>query len=638
MGRRSAATDGDGWTWVFRNNNNPKGKPIDNPFPKNDTKRSKEDDVQQISTSVFVTNFPDKFGAKDLWYSCKTYGHVVDAYIPDRRSKVGKRFGFVRFIKVLDVECLVNNLCTVWNGRYKLHANVARFQREPVNKHNNKVNENGTSRNNGGSRMSEVGAKGTTNSYSQVVKGYRGQKDVGDDIPTMVLDETCLNKEDYSLCLLGKVKEFASLTNLKVVLAKEGYANIELRYMGGFWVMIVFQDDETMNRFHSNLAAGSWFSQIIQAHNEFTIEERVTWVEIEGIPCKWWSRNTFNRIASRWGRMLNGEELEEGNFHSNRICISTKIKTALFESFRMVYRGNVCWVRAIEVPGWVPDFEEDCDGESIEGSQEDEVQGDSSRSINEVGGESDMEAVPETSFEVEPNNDIVEHNSPGHSKTQSGDPFGIYDVLKKKRDVCNNDSIPEVSLKYPPGFTPNEEGDTAVEGPDILLKENRTSYDQEGGGYGEKQSHERNEFLNDAQESYCSGHFKKSPSPEAEESRSSSSESVKIFEPEESSQGRKRGRVSGDDGASSPKRRRRIVDGEPSSLDVSATAADMDLSDTSLPNVEPTEPTGDAVHVEEPSQKSAEAEPKALDQLMKELELAAAHQATLIAQLYYTRI
>ncbi|GJT89203.1 hypothetical protein Tco_1070920 [Tanacetum coccineum] len=31
------------------------------------TFRSKEDDVQQISTSVFVTNFPDQFSAKDLW-------------------------------------------------------------------------------------------------------------------------------------------------------------------------------------------------------------------------------------------------------------------------------------------------------------------------------------------------------------------------------------------------------------------------------------------------------------------------------------------------------------------------------------------------------------------------------------------
>nr|GFB82814.1 UvrD-like helicase, ATP-binding domain, P-loop containing nucleoside triphosphate hydrolase [Tanacetum cinerariifolium] len=49
--------------------------------------RSKEDDVQKISTSVFVTNFPDQFNAKDLWNTCKQYGTVVDSYIPNRRSK-----------------------------------------------------------------------------------------------------------------------------------------------------------------------------------------------------------------------------------------------------------------------------------------------------------------------------------------------------------------------------------------------------------------------------------------------------------------------------------------------------------------------------------------------------------------------
>nr|GEX35278.1 RNA-directed DNA polymerase, eukaryota, reverse transcriptase zinc-binding domain protein [Tanacetum cinerariifolium] len=36
-------------------------------------------------------------------------------------------------------------------------------------------------------------------------------------------DETYLNHEDFSLCLLGKVKEFASLTNLNVVHAEQGY-------------------------------------------------------------------------------------------------------------------------------------------------------------------------------------------------------------------------------------------------------------------------------------------------------------------------------------------------------------------------------------------------------------------------------
>ncbi|GJS62808.1 nucleotide-binding alpha-beta plait domain-containing protein [Tanacetum coccineum] len=105
--------------------------------------RTKEDDVAKISTSVFITNFPESLSAKELFQSCKQYGHVVDTFIPTKRSKNGKRFGFVRFINVFNEERLVNNLCTVWIDRFKLHANIARFHRPPVsgNKHVKKDGE-----------------------------------------------------------------------------------------------------------------------------------------------------------------------------------------------------------------------------------------------------------------------------------------------------------------------------------------------------------------------------------------------------------------------------------------------------------------------------------------------------------------
>nr|GEU87371.1 nucleotide-binding alpha-beta plait domain-containing protein [Tanacetum cinerariifolium] len=97
-------------------------------------RRSNEDHAQQISTSIYVTNFPEHFSFRDLWKACQEYGRVIDAYIPNRRSKSGKRFGFVRFIHIKEVVRLVGNLCTIWMGRLRLHANVARFQRLPLNK------------------------------------------------------------------------------------------------------------------------------------------------------------------------------------------------------------------------------------------------------------------------------------------------------------------------------------------------------------------------------------------------------------------------------------------------------------------------------------------------------------------------
>ncbi|GJS23164.1 nucleotide-binding alpha-beta plait domain-containing protein [Tanacetum coccineum] len=180
--------------------------------------RSKEDDVSKISTSIFVTNFPDSFSAKDLFHSCKQYGHVVDSFIPTKRTKDGKRFGFVRFINVFNVERLVNNLCTIWVGRSKFHANVARFKREYMK---GSVNVDKT-KNESNKRKFDGSHKNVENtvigkSFVSVVKTSRMPIDK-ESPPAIVLEDDCLNAKDLTLSLMGRVKEMASLVNLKKAL------------------------------------------------------------------------------------------------------------------------------------------------------------------------------------------------------------------------------------------------------------------------------------------------------------------------------------------------------------------------------------------------------------------------------------
>ncbi|GKB73009.1 nucleotide-binding alpha-beta plait domain-containing protein [Tanacetum coccineum] len=350
------------------------------------SRRTKEDDLSKISTSIFVTNFPEKFSAKDLFITCKQYGHVVDTYIPLKRSKAGKRFGFVRFINVFSVERLVNNLCTIWIDKYKLQANTTRFQRPSLNSK--------------ASVPTSVGG------------GKSNLNNVKDD---------CVMSKDLSNCLLGIFSkyqnnfEFASLANIKTILNNEGFMNIKIKYVGEKWIMLEFDNTKAMNLFRNNVSVASWFSQFIQASTDFILESRIAWVEIEGIPLKLWSDNTFKRIAAKWGVMLDIEDQDDDCFHSKRIC--------------------------------VPDFANEEDDEDI--SNVDSKDGALKVDENETDGFSDVEGVPETVLEDDES--TKKHSvadNIGNQEYISDDPFNLYPLLKKKAtDTHYHEN--ESSLKYP---------------------------------------------------------------------------------------------------------------------------------------------------------------------------------------------
>nr|GEX44056.1 putative RNA-directed DNA polymerase, eukaryota, reverse transcriptase zinc-binding domain protein [Tanacetum cinerariifolium] len=168
-------------------------------------RRSNQDDVLNISTFFFVTNFPEQTTAKELWRLCKQYGNVIDVFIPNRRSKLGKRFGFVRFIKILDVVRLVNNLCTIWIGKFKLHVNIARFNRPLLNKSSHSFDLSANVKPASDASYKKVESM-PSSSYIQTAKvGISSLSDANALKPALVLDDSCAHEPDLALSLVGKV-------------------------------------------------------------------------------------------------------------------------------------------------------------------------------------------------------------------------------------------------------------------------------------------------------------------------------------------------------------------------------------------------------------------------------------------------
>nr|GEY77930.1 glucose-methanol-choline oxidoreductase, FAD/NAD(P)-binding domain protein [Tanacetum cinerariifolium] len=270
----------------------------------------------------------------------------------------------------------------------------------------------------------------------------------------IMLDDDCIMKKDLSLSLIGRVKEFASLANIKSVFNNEGFIDISIRFMGELWIMLDFPNSNTRDAFKDSMGVTSWFSVLQQASMNFFTDGRIVWVEVEGVPFKLWTDNTFNKIAKKWSDLLDIDDQEDTCYHSKRLCIFTKMRSNVFETFKVIFRRKVFWIRAKEVPGWVPEFMEESDDESI--------------------------------FEEE-----------------------MPDMEGGKQQENTKVSDDSISREHPPGFTPKED-DKELDHVDDNISEPKEDL-QEDKDVNSTCSKLKSNSLN----SVCSGHFKVSNVPKS---------------------------------------------------------------------------------------------------------------------------
>nr|GEV38418.1 RNA-directed DNA polymerase, eukaryota, nucleotide-binding alpha-beta plait domain protein [Tanacetum cinerariifolium] len=275
--------------------------------------------MSRISKSIYVTNFPETCSARDIWRVCSDYGTVVDVFIPFKKSKAGKRFTFVRYIKFNDFDRLVENLCTIWIGHFHIHANVARFHRplKPITPT---------------PRESDLGT--SKNSFAPVLKdgSQSPVKELVNSKPALVLDDTCIKEHDFSLSLMGKVKTISAIPNLPIILSNEGFHNIQITYLRGMWVLFALDILESKNKLLNHTGVNSWFSTIKEAYNSFVCDERIIWVSNEGLPIKAWTPNSFQDKHDTSSSADESKDIIGENFVGNKDKIDSSDINRVSES------------------------------------------------------------------------------------------------------------------------------------------------------------------------------------------------------------------------------------------------------------------------------------------------------------------
>ncbi|GJU58913.1 RNA-directed DNA polymerase, eukaryota [Tanacetum coccineum] len=122
----------------------------------------------------------------------------------------------------------------------------------------------------------------TKNSFASVLKaGSYKPVTPSDSSPAIVLDESYVSEKDLSCSLMGKIKDINALPNLYVILANEGFDNVNLTYLGGYWVLI---DDE-------------------------------------GLPIKSWNNVAFAKTVSPWGTLANVDVEDDTSLPFKKLCV-----------------------------------------------------------------------------------------------------------------------------------------------------------------------------------------------------------------------------------------------------------------------------------------------------------------------------
>ncbi|GJR10948.1 RNA-directed DNA polymerase, eukaryota [Tanacetum coccineum] len=124
------------------------------------------------------------------------------------------------------------------------------------------------------------------------------------------------------------------------------FPKVKLSYLGGLWVMIELENEASKRSLLDHVGVKSWFHIMQEATQDFVSEERVVWVDIEGVPLNMWSRETFLKIGSKWGSALDiednsGRKGKKLLVHANVMNTNIKVTESSIGESNSIHSGPV---------------------------------------------------------------------------------------------------------------------------------------------------------------------------------------------------------------------------------------------------------------------------------------------------------
>ncbi|KAG5554540.1 hypothetical protein RHGRI_012181 [Rhododendron griersonianum] len=153
-----------------------------------------------------------------------------------------------------------------------------------------------------------------------------------------------------------------SVESLSEAFIADGVWDIQIRSMGGNFVLLTFPSIEDMNAMleESGLCwLGNWFDEVHRWKPDPLKEiSRAVWLNCYGVPLNVWNAETFHSIGRIWGEVitLDGATSNCSSFDVGKVKISTNVFEAINQTVDLDFNGKVFPVRVVEEHVGVTNF------------------------------------------------------------------------------------------------------------------------------------------------------------------------------------------------------------------------------------------------------------------------------------------
>ncbi|GKV38927.1 hypothetical protein SLEP1_g46780 [Rubroshorea leprosula] len=328
------------------------------------------------STTFFFNNFPEELEAKFLWNSFQMYGKVVDVYLPRKRDKRGKRYGFVRLTGVKDEIQMEMRLNEIWIGSYKMRVKIANDKQRKTSTPKKvqgvpKVNGSTCSMN----RLVQLG-----HSYAQAVKGQGKKADKVSEhlqekekeaapkkevVKTWLQENMDVEKTEETIeftptreelqwlegGMVAVVRSMALVSEIQEQMDADG-GSISLSPIGGRQVLLTERVAGFLSDYikHNQELFGLWFESIKPWEMPQEKKSRMMWVCISRVPLKAWGERCFQMIGETIGEvlMVHEDTKKKSILWDGRVLILCSDSSKISKQIKLKVEEQVCEIEIVE--------------------------------------------------------------------------------------------------------------------------------------------------------------------------------------------------------------------------------------------------------------------------------------------------